>query len=79
MATTPHTRRAIPFVCALWFIWSYNWIVVKEGLAFSGPFDFSALRCIFGSLVMFSVLKILKKPLAPPPLTRTFLLGLLSR
>ena len=76
MATTPNTRRVIPFVCALWFIWSYNWIVVKEGLAFSGPFDFSALRCIFGSLVMFGVLKILKKPLAPPPLTRTFLLGL---
>ena len=76
MASTPDTRRAIPLVCALWFIWSYNWVVVKEGLAFSGPFDFSALRCIFGSIIMFGALKILKKPLAPPPLTRTLLLGL---
>ena len=63
-------------MCALSLIWSYNWIIVKEGLQFSGPFDFSALRCIFGSAVMFSVLKISGKSLAPPPLGRCFLLGL---
>ncbi len=63
-------------MCVLSLIWSYNWIVVKEALQFSGPFDYSALRCIFGSLVMFSVLKIMKKPLTPPALGRAFMLGL---
>jgi drug/metabolite transporter (DMT)-like permease len=57
-------------------IWAYNWVVVKEGLQFSGPFDFSALRALLGALVLFGVLKIRGKPLAPPPLGRTFLLGL---
>jgi drug/metabolite transporter (DMT)-like permease len=68
--------RTWPVIAVLWLIWSYNWIVVKEGLQFSGPFDFSALRCIFGSLVMFAVLKLSGKPLAPPPLGRCFVLGL---
>jgi drug/metabolite transporter (DMT)-like permease len=63
-------------MCVLSLIWSYNWIVVKEALQFSGPFEYSALRCIFGSLVMFGVLVILKKPLAPPGLGRAFVLGL---
>jgi drug/metabolite transporter (DMT)-like permease len=63
-------------MCVLSLIWSYNWIVVKEALQFSGPFEYSALRCIFGSLVMFGVLVIMKKPLAPPGLGRAFVLGL---
>jgi drug/metabolite transporter (DMT)-like permease len=69
-------RSTLLTMCVLSLIWSYNWIVVKEALQFSGPFDYSALRCIFGSLVMFSVLKIMKKPLTPPALGRAFMLGL---
>ena len=76
MQSTDHRGRALPLICALWLIWSYNWIVVKEGLQFSGPFDFSALRCIFGSAVMFALLKLSGRSLAPPPLGRCFLLGL---
>lgn len=62
--------------CALSIVWAYNWIVIKEALQFSGPFDYTALRCIAGSLVMFGVLKIMNKPLAPPALGRAFTLGL---
>ncbi|NBR28656.1 MAG: EamA family transporter [Betaproteobacteria bacterium] len=76
MNKTSHHGRTLPVIGALWLIWSYNWIVVKEGLQFSGPFDFSALRCIFGSAVMFAVLKFSGRSLAPPPLGRCFLLGL---
>ena len=63
-------------MAVLSLIWSYNWIVVKEALQFSGPFDYSALRCVFGSIVMFGALVVLGKPLKPPPLGRCFLLGL---
>lgn len=76
MPTKSAFRRTALTMCVLSLIWSYNWIVVKEALQFSGPFDYSALRCIFGSIVMFSVLKIMKKPLRPPALGRAFFLGL---
>ncbi len=76
MPKTPVPRRTLLTMCVLSLIWSYNWIVVKEALQFSGPFDYSALRCIFGSLVMFGVLKLMKKPLTPPALGRAFFLGL---
>ena len=76
MPKPPVPRRILFTMCVLSLIWSYNWIVVKEALQFSGPFDYSALRCIFGSLVMFGVLKFMKKPLTPPSLGRAFFLGL---
>lgn len=63
-------------MAALSLIWSYNWIIVKEGLQFAGPFDYAALRCIVGTLAMFFVLKVLRRPLAPPPFAPTFFLGL---
>ncbi len=76
MPKTPVPRSILFTMCVLSLIWSYNWVVVKEALQFSGPFDYSALRCIFGSLVMFGVLKFMKKPLTPPSLGRAFFLGL---
>ncbi len=76
MPKPPVPRRILFTMCVLSLIWSYNWVVVKEALQFSGPFDYSALRCIFGSLVMFGVLKFMKKPLTPPSLGRAFFLGL---
>ena len=76
MPKTPVPRSILFTTCVLSLIWSYNWVVVKEALQFSGPFDYSALRCIFGSLVMFGVLKFMKKPLTPPSLGRAFFLGL---
>jgi drug/metabolite transporter (DMT)-like permease len=76
MSSRSGLQRTALLMCVLSLIWSYNWILVKEGLRFSGPFDFSALRCIFGATLMFGVLKYLKKPLAPPALGRAFLLGL---
>jgi len=76
MSPTSVPRRIVLTMCVLSLIWSYNWIVVKEALQFSGPFDYSALRCIVGSLVMFGVLKFMKKPLAPPSIGRAFALGL---
>ena len=48
MSPTSVPRRIVLTMCVLSLIWSYNWIVVKEALQFSGPFDYSALRCIVG-------------------------------
>jgi drug/metabolite transporter (DMT)-like permease len=57
-------------------IWSYNWIVMKQVLAFIGPFDFSALRYLFGALILFGVLLVRGESLRPPPLLDTALIGI---
>ena len=58
----------------LTLIWSYNWIVMKQVLRWSGPFTFSALRYAFGTLVLFAVLLARREPLRPPPLLPTALI-----
>jgi drug/metabolite transporter (DMT)-like permease len=69
-------RRALLALCLLSLIWAYNWIMLKEGLQFAGPFDFAALRTAPGALLLFAAMAWMKKPLAPRRLPRLLLLGL---
>ncbi len=57
-------------------LWAYSWVVMKQVLAFAGPFDFAALRNLIGAAVLFAVLLILRQPLRPPPLLPTIVIGL---
>jgi drug/metabolite transporter (DMT)-like permease len=75
--TSPSSRRpALVALALLTLIWSYNWIVMKQALRYSGPFEFSALRYVFGSVVLFAVLLLRRESLRPPPLLPTVLIGL---
>ena len=59
-------------------IWGYNWVVMKKVMRYADPFDFSALRTLFGALALFAVLALRGKSLrltAPGP---TLLLGVLQ-
>ena len=56
-------------------IWAYSWIVMKQVLAYVGPFDFAALRYLLGAAVLFIVLVIARQPLRPPPLLLTIGIG----
>ncbi|MXG75061.1 EamA family transporter, partial [Escherichia coli] len=47
---------AISGVVVLTLIWSYSWIFMKHVTSYIGAFDFTALLCIFGALVLFIVL-----------------------
>ncbi|MEP7043378.1 MAG: EamA family transporter [Dokdonella sp.] len=77
MPVSARTRRAALLVLLLpILLWSYNWIVMKQVLAYIGPFDFSALRYGFGALVLFVVLLSRGESLKPPPLLDTALIGL---
>lgn len=40
----------------LTLIWSYSWIAMKQVTLYIGAFDFTALRCIFGAVLLFIVL-----------------------
>jgi len=57
-------------------IWSYSWIVMKQALRYAGPFEFAALRYALGTLVLFVVLLAMRRPLRPPALAGTIVVGL---
>lgn len=69
-------RPALVALVLITLIWSYNWIVMKQVLRFSGPFEFSALRYALGTVVLFGVLLLRRESLRPPPLLQTALIGL---
>lgn len=69
-------RKALLLLAALSLVWSYNWIVMKQVLQWTGPFAFAALRCALGTGVLFAVLAWRRVPLRPPPLGPVVLIGL---
>ncbi|PWK82111.1 DMT family transporter [Fulvimonas soli] len=74
--TDPASRRAAAALAATLLIWAYSWVVMKQALAYAGPFDFAALRYLLGAATLFAVLLAARQPLAPPPLWPTALVGL---
>ena len=69
-------RNAVFALLLLAAIWSYNWIVMKQVLRWSGPFEFSAWRYALGTLVLFAALRLRGVSLRPPPLLPVLLVGL---
>ncbi len=51
----------------LTLIWSFSWIAMKQVTSYIGAFDFTALRCIFGAVVLWIVMLIRGKALKPTP------------
>src|SRR3954453_5594588 len=49
----PARRNAVLLLVLLSVIWSYNWIVMKQVLRYSGPFEFAAWRYALGTAVLF--------------------------
>jgi drug/metabolite transporter (DMT)-like permease len=60
-------RNALLALVLLSLIWSYNWIVMKQVLRWSGPFDFAAWRYALGTVVLFVALWLRGESLRPPP------------
>lgn len=69
---------AISGLIVLTLIWSYSWIFMKQVTGYVGAFDFTALRCIFGTLVLFLVLLVRGRGLRPTPFKFTFAIALLQ-
>jgi len=44
-------------------VWGYNWVVMKKVLVYVGPFDFSALRTLFGALALFVLMVARRLPM----------------
>jgi drug/metabolite transporter (DMT)-like permease len=71
-------RLALLALAGMALVWGYNWVVMKKALAYVGPFDFSALRNVFGAAALFLVLKVLRRPMRIQAWPRVALLGLLQ-
>ncbi|MEO9079034.1 MAG: DMT family transporter [Rhodanobacter sp.] len=69
-------RGAMFALIATILLWSYSWVVMKQVLAYAGPFDFAALRYLIGAGVLFAALLVTRQSLRPPPLLPTILIGL---
>lgn len=77
MTPTPNpTRGAVLALLATIVLWAYSWVVMKQVLAYAGPFDFAALRYLLGAAVLFGALLLAGQSLKPPPLVPTILIGL---
>jgi drug/metabolite transporter (DMT)-like permease len=76
MNELPARRNALLALAMLSVIWGFNWIVMKVVLAFVGPLTFSAMRYVFGTVVLFAVLALRRENLAPTPWRDTLLIGL---
>lgn len=69
-------RGALFALIATILIWAYSWVVMKQVLAYAGPFHFAALRYLLGAAVLFAALVLSRQSLRPPPLLPTLLIGL---
>jgi drug/metabolite transporter (DMT)-like permease len=56
----------------------YNWVVMKQGLKYSDPWPFTALRTGLGTVALFITLVLLRRSLRPTRPGMTMLLGLLQ-
>ncbi|MES1154175.1 MAG: DMT family transporter, partial [Rhodanobacter sp.] len=75
MSPSP-SRGALSALLATILIWAYSWVVMKQVLAYAGPFHFAALRYLLGAAVLFAALLLSRQSLRPPPLLPTLLIGL---
>jgi drug/metabolite transporter (DMT)-like permease len=76
MSELAQRRGALLALGVLTLVWSYNWVVMKQVLAFVGPFHFAAMRAVLATAVLFSVVALRGESLAPPPLLPTLGIGL---
>ncbi|MBV2180540.1 MAG: EamA family transporter [Castellaniella sp.] len=71
-------RLALIALAGMALGWGYNWVIMKSVLSYVGPFDFSALRTLFGAVLLLAVLAVLRKPMRIRAWPRVALLGVLQ-
>ncbi|GGE13393.1 EamA-like transporter family protein [Gemmobacter megaterium] len=75
------SRTAAPAVVALGLlslIWGYNFVVMKEVLAYADPLDFTAARTLLGALALFAYAAITRRAMPLPPWRVMLPVGLLQ-
>ena len=80
MAASSHRTRDLGVLALLVLgpIWGYGWVATKISLEYSDALTFAALRVPLSAACLFLAMIVLRKPLRPPPLGWTMLIGLLQ-
>lgn len=78
MMNHSQTIKAFLALFILAFFWGYNWVVMKNALAFAGVFQFIALRTGIGAVCLFILIALMRKPFKIKCLPTLLLLGLLQ-
>jgi drug/metabolite transporter (DMT)-like permease len=73
-----NTGRAAGALAVLSIIWGYNWVIMKQASDYAGPFQFAALRTVFGTVALFAILVARGQSLRLVAPGRMLLLGLLQ-
>jgi drug/metabolite transporter (DMT)-like permease len=69
-------RAAIGAIGALALVWGYNWVVLKVATGETSPFALILIRTVLGSVALFIVAAIGRRPLKSPPFLPTALIGI---
>jgi drug/metabolite transporter (DMT)-like permease len=72
------TRSAAAALLLLSVVWGYNWVIMKQASAYAGPFQFSALRVVFGTLALFALLALRRESMRLDAWRWVLLLGVLQ-
>jgi drug/metabolite transporter (DMT)-like permease len=72
------TRLALGALVVVCLIWGYNFVVMKTGLRYSGPWDFVALRNVGGAVALFILVLVTRRPFRPQAPGYSLALGLLQ-
>jgi len=78
MSLTTPASRAVAALLMLAMIWGYNWVVMKQALAFIGPFQFGAMRTFLAAVLLLGILWVLRRPLRIQHLARVTTIGVLQ-
>jgi drug/metabolite transporter (DMT)-like permease len=72
--------RLLAFVAlaVLAIIWGYGWVTMRIAVRYVDPFAFAAMRTFLGSVSLFAILLVLKRPLRPKALPLTVAFGVLQ-
>ena len=69
-------RAALLATLTVALVWGYNWIVIKVATADASPLVLVAVRQVLGTLALFAILLVLRRPLRSPPIGWTAAIGL---
>lgn len=78
MSGASSARRAALALAILSAIWGYNWVIMKNAAQYAGPFQFSALRAVFGTAALFVLMAVRRQPLRLTAPWGVALLGVLQ-
>lgn len=73
-------KSSAPLVAlvAMVLVWGYSWILMKIGLRYAHPFDFTALRAGLATAILFALIAVQRRGLRLPRYRMAFLLGTLQ-